>query len=209
MGLVIFFIMIVAAFNIVGTLTMVVTDKTREIGILQAMGLTGRSIGRIFLPQGALIGVVGTSPGSRSGSLHRVHRGPVRLIRLDPAVYFIDHLPVTCSCSTCWWCRRELPARRGRHLLSRRAARRGSRRSRRSGTNERRARGRGSARSTTVATASRSRCSRASTSASPGARSSRSSARAGRQEHAAASAGALDRPTAGAGIAGRARRTTR
>ena len=60
MGLVIFFIMIVAAFNIVGTLTMVVTDKTREIGILQAMGLTGRSIGRIFLLQGAVIGVVGT-----------------------------------------------------------------------------------------------------------------------------------------------------
>jgi lipoprotein-releasing system permease protein len=39
MGLVIFFIMLVAAFNIVGTLTMVVNDKIREIGILQAMGL--------------------------------------------------------------------------------------------------------------------------------------------------------------------------
>ena len=39
MGLIIFFIMVVAAFNIVGTLTMVVGDKTREIGILKAMGL--------------------------------------------------------------------------------------------------------------------------------------------------------------------------
>ena len=39
MGLIIFFIMVVAAFNIVGTLTMVVADKTREIGILRAMGL--------------------------------------------------------------------------------------------------------------------------------------------------------------------------
>ena len=38
MGLIIFFIMVVAAFNIVGTLTMVVTDKTREIGILRALG---------------------------------------------------------------------------------------------------------------------------------------------------------------------------
>ena len=35
MGLIIFFIMVVAAFNIVGTLTMVVADKTREIGILR------------------------------------------------------------------------------------------------------------------------------------------------------------------------------
>ena len=39
MGLIIFFIMVVAAFNIVGTLTMVVADKTREIGILRAMGM--------------------------------------------------------------------------------------------------------------------------------------------------------------------------
>ncbi|MBA2627982.1 MAG: ABC transporter permease, partial [Gemmatimonadales bacterium] len=59
MGLIIFFIMVVAAFNIIGTLTMVVADKTREIGILQAMGLTGRAVGRIFLLQGAIIGLVG------------------------------------------------------------------------------------------------------------------------------------------------------
>src|SRR5690606_17329280 len=48
MGLVIFFIMLVAAFNIVGTLTMAVAFKTREIGILQAMGLEPAGIGRIF-----------------------------------------------------------------------------------------------------------------------------------------------------------------
>ena len=61
MGLIIFFIMVVAAFNIVGTLTMVVTDKTREIGILRAMGLTGPAVARVFLVQGAVIGVVGTA----------------------------------------------------------------------------------------------------------------------------------------------------
>jgi lipoprotein-releasing system permease protein len=52
MGLIIFFIMIVAGFNIVGTLTMIVSEKTREIGILQAMGLPARGIGRVFRPGG-------------------------------------------------------------------------------------------------------------------------------------------------------------
>ena len=94
MGLVIFFIMIVAAFNIVGTLTMVVTDKTREIGILQAMGVTGRSIGRIFLLQGALIGAVGTVVGLVLGLVIAYIVDQSGLVRIDPSVYFIDRLPV-------------------------------------------------------------------------------------------------------------------
>ena len=94
MGLVIFFIMIVAAFNIVGTLTMVVTDKTREIGILQAMGSRGRSIGRIFLLQGALIGAVGTSVGLALGLMIAYIVDQSGLVRIDPSVYFIDRLPV-------------------------------------------------------------------------------------------------------------------
>jgi lipoprotein-releasing system permease protein len=94
MGLVIFFIMIVAAFNIVGTLTMVVTDKTREIGILQAMGVTGRSIGRIFLLQGALIGAVGTVVGLLLGLVIAYIVDQSGLVRIDPSVYFIDRLPV-------------------------------------------------------------------------------------------------------------------
>jgi lipoprotein-releasing system permease protein len=94
MGLVIFFIMIVAAFNIVGTLTMVVTDKTREIGILQAMGMTRKSIGRIFLLQGALIGAVGTVLGLVLGLAVAFIVDRSGWIRIDPAVYFIDRLPV-------------------------------------------------------------------------------------------------------------------
>jgi lipoprotein-releasing system permease protein len=94
MGLVIFFIMIVAAFNIVGTLTMVVTDKTREIGILLAMGMTPRSIGRIFLVQGALIGGVGTLLGTGLGFFIAYLVDQSGLVRIDPSVYFIDRLPV-------------------------------------------------------------------------------------------------------------------
>ncbi len=94
MGLIIFFIMVVAAFNIVGTLIMVVADKTREIGILQAMGLTRAGIVRIFMIQGTIIGFVGVAIGLAVGMLVSwgIDRG--HWIRIDPAVYFIDHLPV-------------------------------------------------------------------------------------------------------------------
>lgn len=94
MGLIITFISIVAAFNILGTLTMIVGERTREIGILLAMGLTSRSIGRIFVTQGAVIGVVGTSLGLVAGLVLGFILDGSALIRIDPSVYFIDHLPV-------------------------------------------------------------------------------------------------------------------
>lgn len=94
MGLIIFFIMVVAAFNIVGTLTMVVADKTREIGILRAMGLTSPAVARVFLLQGAVIGGVGTTIGLTAGLVVAYVVDKSGWIRINPAVYFIDHLPV-------------------------------------------------------------------------------------------------------------------
>ncbi len=94
MGLIIFFIMVVAAFNIVGTLTMVVAEKTREIGILKAMGLGSGAIARVFLAQGAIIGFTGTLIGLVSGLAISIGVDRGRFIRIDPSVYFIDHLPV-------------------------------------------------------------------------------------------------------------------
>ena len=94
MGLIIFFIMVVAAFNIVGTLTMVVADKTREIGILRAMGLTSPAVARVFLLQGAVIGGVGTALGLAAGLTVAYVVDKSGWIRINPAVYFIDHLPV-------------------------------------------------------------------------------------------------------------------
>jgi len=94
MGLIIFFIMVVAAFNIVGTLTMVVADKTREIGILRAMGLTSPAVARVFLLQGAVIGGVGTAIGLATGLTVAYVVDKSGWIRINPAVYFIDHLPV-------------------------------------------------------------------------------------------------------------------
>jgi lipoprotein-releasing system permease protein len=86
--------MVVAAFNIVGTLTMLVADKTKEIGILQAMGLPPGAVGRVFLAQGAIIGAAGTAVGLVLGLVVAYLIDASGLIRIDPAVYFIDHLPV-------------------------------------------------------------------------------------------------------------------
>src|SRR5918911_1240482 len=94
MGVILLLIVIVAAFNIVGTLTMVVKDKTREIGILKAMGMRARSIRRIFLAQGTVIGFVGTALGLVVGVGAATAVDRYKLIKLDPSVYFIDHLPV-------------------------------------------------------------------------------------------------------------------
>lgn len=92
MGLVIFFIMVVAAFNIVGTLTMVVAFKTREIGILQAMGLSSRGVARIFLAQGAIVGLIGTGLGLVCGLFLAVVVD--KRVRIDSSIYFIDRLPI-------------------------------------------------------------------------------------------------------------------
>ncbi|HEX3160521.1 MAG TPA: FtsX-like permease family protein [Gemmatimonadaceae bacterium] len=94
MSVILLLIVVVAAFNIVSTLTMVVTDKTREIGILKAMGMTAGAIRRIFLAQGLVIGLVGTLLGVTLGLGASVAVGDYKLIALDPSVYFIDHLPV-------------------------------------------------------------------------------------------------------------------
>ena len=94
MTLILMLIILVAAFNIVGTLTMVVADKTKEIGILRAMGLRSASIRRIFLAQGFMIGAIGTAVGLALGLAASVALDRFHLIKLDPQVYFIDHLPV-------------------------------------------------------------------------------------------------------------------
>jgi lipoprotein-releasing system permease protein len=94
MAVVVFLICVVAAFNVVGTLTMVVRDKTREIGILLAMGLQQGSIRRIFLAQGVLIGLTGTVLGVGLGLIVGGMLNEGRWIPIDPSIYFIDHLPV-------------------------------------------------------------------------------------------------------------------
>ncbi len=67
MFVIMFFIVAVAAFNIVSTLVMVVTDKQADIAILRTLGASPRSIMKIFIVQGTIIGVVGTLIGVAGG----------------------------------------------------------------------------------------------------------------------------------------------
>ncbi|HYV97407.1 MAG TPA: FtsX-like permease family protein [Gemmatimonadaceae bacterium] len=94
MAVILLLIVLVAAFNIVSTLTMVVRDKTREIGILKTMGLASRSVRNVFLVQGLVIGLAGTLVGLALGLAAGIAIDRYRLIPLEPQVYFIDHLPV-------------------------------------------------------------------------------------------------------------------
>jgi len=93
LSLVMVFIVVVASFNIISTLVMMVLDKTKEIAILKSMGATTGGIMRTFMAQGLAIGLVGTAVGLVGGfltckAIEQVHFG------LDPSVYKISNLPV-------------------------------------------------------------------------------------------------------------------
>jgi lipoprotein-releasing system permease protein len=95
-------IVLVAAFNIVSTLIMMVMEKRRDIAILKAMGATKRAIMKIFVLQGLLIGTAGTVAGALGGimlasSLERIRRfleGMLQMSVFPKDVYYFDQLPV-------------------------------------------------------------------------------------------------------------------
>jgi lipoprotein-releasing system permease protein len=87
-------IVLVAAFNIVSTLFMVVLEKRRDIGVLKSMGATRAAILQIFLAEGLLIGGLGTGLGVVLGAalIAILRRYP--FVQLPGDVYFIERLPV-------------------------------------------------------------------------------------------------------------------
>jgi len=95
-------IVLVAAFNIVSTLIMMVMEKRRDIAILKAMGATKQAIMKIFVLQGLLIGTAGTLAGAVGGiilasSLERIRRlleGLLQMSVFPKDVYYFDQLPV-------------------------------------------------------------------------------------------------------------------
>ncbi len=100
-GLLLTLIVAVAAFNIVSTLVMVVTDKQGDIAILRTFGATPKMIMGIFMVQGSLIGVIGTLLGVALGIAGALNVSEIvgaleKLLGihfLSPDVYFISYLP--------------------------------------------------------------------------------------------------------------------
>jgi lipoprotein-releasing system permease protein len=94
MFLVLVLIVLVGGFNIISTLIMNVLEKRREVAILKAMGATQGSIGRIFLFQGLMLGLIGSFLGLLAGYGLCLLAGIFPLIRLDPDIYYLSYLPV-------------------------------------------------------------------------------------------------------------------
>ncbi len=87
-------IVFVAVFNMLGSLTMGVIEKRRDIGVLKALGATNGSILRLFMFEGVLVGTVGTVLGIAIGlgiCYLQIH---YQLFPLDPTVYIIPAIPV-------------------------------------------------------------------------------------------------------------------
>jgi len=94
-------IVLVAAFNIISILIMVVMGKNREIAILKSMGATSKSIMKIFILQGLIIGALGTFFGCLGGlsialnikKLSHVIENLFKFKILSPDVYYLSELP--------------------------------------------------------------------------------------------------------------------
>ena len=93
-GIVLCLIVVVAAFNILATLTMVVKEKRRDIAILKAMGGTNAAIGRIFVLNGTVIGLAGTLIGNVLGLAGCWLLAHYQFVELPKDVFLVTTLPV-------------------------------------------------------------------------------------------------------------------
>ncbi len=92
--LVLMLIVLVAAFNIVATLVMVVMERRKEIAILRTMGALAGSVAAIFLCEGAALGIVGTAVGVLGGLVTSFLIGKYHLIHLPPDMFMVSAVPV-------------------------------------------------------------------------------------------------------------------
>ncbi len=92
--MVLLLIVLVAAFNIIATLVMVVMERRKEIAILRTMGARAMSVAMIFLCEGAAVGVLGTVVGVDTGFVVAYLIGAYHLIHLPPDMFMVSAVPV-------------------------------------------------------------------------------------------------------------------
>ncbi|MBN1794772.1 MAG: ABC transporter permease [Candidatus Omnitrophica bacterium] len=103
MFIILTFIVLVACFNIMSTLVMMTMEKTKDIGILKAIGVTKRGILSIFVANGLFMGVFGTFLGAAGGlGICKVLK-EYPIIKLPSDIYYIDTLPVLVERSDITW----------------------------------------------------------------------------------------------------------
>ncbi|MFA5276183.1 MAG: ABC transporter permease [Candidatus Omnitrophota bacterium] len=88
-------IILVAAFNIASTLIVMVVEKTKDIGVLKALGMSSKGVRRVFTYQGLIIGSLGTLLGAFGGIVLCALLKKYQFVKLPQDIYYIDHLPVS------------------------------------------------------------------------------------------------------------------
>ncbi|MFW5955602.1 MAG: ABC transporter permease, partial [Rhodothermales bacterium] len=87
-------IVLVAAFNIIATLMMLILEKTREIGVMGSLGVSKASIHRLFVLLGLFIGAIGAGIGSVIAFLTAIIQQRFGIIPLPAEAYYIDRAPI-------------------------------------------------------------------------------------------------------------------
>ena len=88
-------IVVVAALHIIASLVMLVMERSRDIAILKTMGASSRTIRRVFMLQGLIIGAIGTLGGAAAGYLVSTVMDRYRLLQLPMEIYQVSYVPFT------------------------------------------------------------------------------------------------------------------
>ena len=88
-------ISLVAVVNIISALTMIVLDKTKAIGILQAIGFRKKQINLIFLTKGIIIGIIGSMTGLSIALILGYIQMKYHILSISEDIYFMDYLPLS------------------------------------------------------------------------------------------------------------------
>ena len=97
MSLALSLIIVVAAFNIISSLVMLVMEKTRDIGVLKTIGLSSNQIARIFMLNGLYVGVIGSLLGTAIGLGFSLIQLKYEVFSIPGDVYFVNKLPINIS----------------------------------------------------------------------------------------------------------------